>query len=821
MINKNTNIPIILALAVLLLLGSHHPTNAQDNFWESILNIFRPAETEPKVDVDCKREIEKGDTIMLRWEITDADSAHLQGIKKHIPAKGSMQIHPDSTQYYKFLAYAGEKAHRKYHKVTVYKPEIKYFNIPDKTTDEQKVRISWVVKNAKNVLIPGIADSLSNKGNLTTNIRDSVVTLVAEGTHSRIKRSKKTDITYIEWLKGTEHIYGVQKAKLRWKYKNTKHITIKGMQGEFKPIDSMQVKPDSNKTYQFYIHRTNSSIDTAEHKVLVSPVKIVSLGAPKYVMKKQKFPVFWKVKGASKVKLFQADKRYSKISASKLMNMPKNERRFEWEELEQQGNRTFSLTGDTTFFLVAEGDTTGTMKHRKVKLLPNRNFVQNVDTNQTFGKRPMHCDIISVDQSAFPRQIKMRVVVVDTIGNFVHSLAPPYASKSRVKKYFKPILEEVNGKRKYHDFSIREIRRDTNKTYDMSLVLDHSGSMFSIIDSMQNGAKKFIKNKYKKDKVSVVKYDHFIQRMNESMTNKQVIIDSANLNGFGDFGGGTALYAGIDEGIINLSNTQPSQIVVVFTDGKENSSFLYFGKRAFKPEQIAEKLRKRGIQLVIISYGDAVNKKALNKLAQLGGGKHYNIQRKYNITNVFKELPRVFKYYYEIIFNPINDEGKHKVTLKFNNLKGSRVKNERTFIIGDDYKFHHNFSLPTYLLKEIPVRAEIMSNPQLMARFKFDKHKLEMQYFEVLNKYIEFMIKNPNSEILLAGHTDSKGTAQYCRELSVDRAKAVKEYIMESGIDAYRIHVKGFGKRHPIWDPDKEDFKARENRRVEAVLYKD
>jgi outer membrane protein OmpA-like peptidoglycan-associated protein len=222
-----------------------------------------------------------------------------------------------------------------------------------------------------------------------------------------------------------------------------------------------------------------------------------------------------------------------------------------------------------------------------------------------------------------------------------------------------------------------------------------------------------------------------------------------------------------------------------------------------------------------LSYGSAVNKKALNKLAQLSGGEHYNIQRKYNITNVFKELPRVFKYYYEISFNPLNDTGKHKLTLKFNNLKGTMVENERTFFIGKNYGFNHEFNLPTYLLTEIPVRAKIISPPQAVARFKFDKHKLEMKYFEVLNKYIKFLIKNPEAEILLAGHTDSKGTAQYCRDLSVDRAEAVKKYIIESGIEEYRIHTRGYGKKHLKWDPDKKDFKSRENRRVEAVLYRD
>jgi len=819
MTNKNTHIPTILAFTLLLLLGSSHSINAQNNFWESILDIFGLAE--PEINIDCKREMGKGDTIMLRWEVTNADSAHLQGIKKHISRTGSMRIHPDSTRYYKFLLYGGDELHRNYHKVTVYKPKIKYFNLPGKITDERKVRISWGVNKAQNVSIPGIADSLDNHGHLTTFIKDSTLTLVASGKYTSTKLQKKTNIEFIEYLKGTNHIYGVQKARLRWKYKNTSHITIQGMDGKFKPIDSMRVKPDSNKTYRFFIHRTNGSTDTAKHRVLVSPMKIVSIWAPEYVTKKQKFPLFWEVKGASKVKLFKAKKRYNKLRVSRWMNIPKSQLRVGWQKVKQKDSRVFKLTGDTVFYLVAESDTARKIRSRKVKILPPRKYVQNVDTMQTFGKRPMHCDIISVDQSDFPRQIKMRVVVVDTIGNFVHSLAPPYISKEKARKHFKPIVEEVNGKKVYHDFSIKEIRRDTTKSYDISLVLDHSGSMSGVIDSVTSGARKFVRHKYREDQISVTKFNNYIYSMREAMKDKEKIIDSARLESDPAVGGPTALYAATDQGIMNLKKNNPNQVVVLFTDGKENASFYYFGSRAFTAKQLARKVHGNDVMLFILSYGNAVNNKALNKLARLSGGKHYNIQRKYNITNVFKELPRVFKYYYEISFNPVNDKGKHKITLKFNNLKGTMVKNERTFFVGENYRFKHEFNLPTYLLTEIPVRAKIISPPQAVARFKFDKHNLEMQYFQVLNKYIEFLTKNPKAEILLAGHTDSKGTAQYCQELSIDRAKEVKEYIIESGIESYRIHTRGYGKRHLKWDPDKKDYKARENRRVEAVLYWD
>jgi len=65
---------------------------------------------------------------------------------------------------------------------------------------------------------------------------------------------------------------------------------------------------------------------------------------------------------------------------------------------------------------------------------------------------------------------------------------------------------------------------------------------------------------------------------------------------------------------------------------------------------------------------------------------------------------------------------------------------------------------------------------------------------------------------IVAGHTDSKGSAQYNKQLSLRRAEAVKSYLVSKGIDGKRLDAVGYGSEHPLAPERPEDPG---NRRVE------
>ena len=80
------------------------------------------------------------------------------------------------------------------------------------------------------------------------------------------------------------------------------------------------------------------------------------------------------------------------------------------------------------------------------------------------------------------------------------------------------------------------------------------------------------------------------------------------------------------------------------------------------------------------------------------------------------------------------------------------------------------------------------------------------------------MKENPNQTAIISGHTDSTGDANYNEKLSQRRADAVKEAIIQEGVEAERLQSKGYGETRPIADNATKEGRA-QNRRVEAEIY--
>ncbi|MEL7006632.1 MAG: OmpA family protein, partial [Bacteroidota bacterium] len=71
--------------------------------------------------------------------------------------------------------------------------------------------------------------------------------------------------------------------------------------------------------------------------------------------------------------------------------------------------------------------------------------------------------------------------------------------------------------------------------------------------------------------------------------------------------------------------------------------------------------------------------------------------------------------------------------------------------------------------------------------FDFDKTTLKSESFIELDKVVDFLNNNGSVEIEIAGHTDSKGSDDYNLNLSQGRAQAVVDYLIQNGIDDFRL----------------------------------
>jgi peptidoglycan-associated lipoprotein len=61
----------------------------------------------------------------------------------------------------------------------------------------------------------------------------------------------------------------------------------------------------------------------------------------------------------------------------------------------------------------------------------------------------------------------------------------------------------------------------------------------------------------------------------------------------------------------------------------------------------------------------------------------------------------------------------------------------------------------------------------------------------------EFKKCDPNSDLLVEGHCDERGTPEYNRALGERRAQALREYLINAGVNAERIHTISFGEDKP------------------------
>ena len=79
------------------------------------------------------------------------------------------------------------------------------------------------------------------------------------------------------------------------------------------------------------------------------------------------------------------------------------------------------------------------------------------------------------------------------------------------------------------------------------------------------------------------------------------------------------------------------------------------------------------------------------------------------------------------------------------------------------------------------------------------------------------MNTNTNLKIGISGHTDNVGNANANLQLSLARAKSVKQYLVSKGINETRLQTNGYGIEHPIFSNATPQGRA-QNRRIEMEV---
>lgn len=107
--------------------------------------------------------------------------------------------------------------------------------------------------------------------------------------------------------------------------------------------------------------------------------------------------------------------------------------------------------------------------------------------------------------------------------------------------------------------------------------------------------------------------------------------------------------------------------------------------------------------------------------------------------------------------------------------------------------------------------------------FIFEKNKSDIgeEYQPYLNGIADFILENAGFTLEIIGHADNTGTADFNLKLSYERAKAIRDYMVnKKKVPKRRISVAAKGDSEPLNENESEEDRIK-NRRVEFRIYKD
>jgi len=115
-----------------------------------------------------------------------------------------------------------------------------------------------------------------------------------------------------------------------------------------------------------------------------------------------------------------------------------------------------------------------------------------------------------------------------------------------------------------------------------------------------------------------------------------------------------------------------------------------------------------------------------------------------------------------------------------------------------------------------PVAAAPVVAPMADVYFDFDRSELTPASEEQMKANAAWLSANPSRGVIVEGHCDERGTAEYNMALGERRANIAKDYLVRIGVDAARVETVSYGEEKPI-DPGHTQEAWAKNRRVHFV----
>jgi outer membrane protein OmpA-like peptidoglycan-associated protein len=117
--------------------------------------------------------------------------------------------------------------------------------------------------------------------------------------------------------------------------------------------------------------------------------------------------------------------------------------------------------------------------------------------------------------------------------------------------------------------------------------------------------------------------------------------------------------------------------------------------------------------------------------------------------------------------------------------------------------------------------ALILETATVHFNFEFNSAEPDQESLAYLDNLVEALRDNPKLRITIVGHTDNIGSDKFNLKLSMYRANAIRDFLIENGVESERVLADGKGMGEPLNKNKTEADRALNRRVVLTIFYED
>ena len=344
--------------------------------------------------------------------------------------------------------------------------------------------------------------------------------------------------------------------------------------------------------------------------------------------------------------------------------------------------------------------------------------------------------------------------------------------------------------------AIEAISANNSVPVDIVFVVDQTGSMRQEVNEVKTNIFEFTQRLSVRGvdyRLGLITFSDRIERRKELTEDVNTFIsyiDNITIGGGGD--NPENALEGLSEGTTLRFRRSAQRIFILITDAPyHQKDDRGDGKTEFTTKAMYEFLKRNNIRLFAITpprFG------GYTEMTHATFGKQFDIVQ--DFSSILDEFSASITNLYAVRYTIDAEVPPEAMTLEIRNTLDEVVVNQRIPVLEVDKKF---------------VLENIL--------FEFNQSSFDPSFVSELKNILNMLKTYQSIHVEVRGHTDFLGSDEYNIALSDARARAVKKYLVDRGINASRITTRGMGKSLPI-APNDTEIGRRLNRRTEVIITK-